>query len=275
MYSNSYKDVEEGPLLLGVSSSAAQQADFTLEDVFFNSMVFLSDWHPEYRRQIVDNFYFNAQGWRMSVDSYKEMLTQRDMILELIITDEMNEFDKVRAVHKWLAENVSYNTDVWSWERFDRFGDGWNPDFQPVRYAFEHQMAWSALVLRTTVCAGYADAFVYLLEPLDIEAIFIFGPVTTPNGSSFPHAWNLVQLSESWYHVDVTWNRFYWDDKPIVTYDWFLLSDWAMRHWGQYTRSWNADAFPAAPAGYEWDDSLWLVFDRQMWRWMLVSKIAS
>jgi len=237
--------------------------------IFLPMYVLANEWHPEYRREIVGGSYFNTQGWRMSIGSYNEMIAERDRILEQIITDSMCEMKKLRAVHRWLAENVSYNYNVWSWERFDRFGNGWMPGFEPVRYAYEHQMAWSALVLRTTVCAGYSDALVYLLEPLGIEAMFIDGYVYAPNGNSFAHSWNLVRLGDAWYHLDVTWNRFYRDNEPIVTYDWFLLSDWAMRNWGEYTRRWDASLFPEASANYRWDN-LWLIFDLTIWRWRLV-----
>jgi len=242
---------------------------FLLIIIFLPMYAQASERYSDYGSEIVGEFYYNAQGWRMSVRSYREMIAERDRILEEIITNDMSEMEMLRAVHRWLAENVSYNDNVWSWERFYRFGDGWMPNFQPVRYAYEHQMAWSALVLRTTVCAGYSDALVYLLKPLGIEAIVIYGVVYAPNGSSFAHSWNLVRLGDAWYHLDVTWNRFYRNNEPIVTYDWFLLSDWAMRNWGEYTRSWNARFFPAAPVNYRWDD-LWLIFDLRIWRWRLV-----
>jgi len=227
------------------------------------------DWHHKYRRQIVGNSYFNTRGWRMSEYSYKEMLTKRDMILAQIITDNMSEFDKLRAVHGWLAKNVSYNTDAWSWWRFDIYGNGWNPNWTPVRYEHEHQMAWSALVLQTTVCAGYADAFLYLLEPLGIEIQFIYGTVTVLNGiNSMHHAWNIVQLDGLWYHIDVSWSRFYSGEQPIVIYDWFLLSDHTMQSRGRYTRYWDANAFPAAFLDYQWNRPR-LAFDFTHQRWHL------
>jgi len=227
------------------------------------------DWHPEYRKQVVGNSYFNALGWRMSKYSYKEMLAKRDMILEQIITDYMSDFDKLKAVHGWLAKNVSFNTDVWSWWRFDRYGDGWNPNWNPTRYEFEHQMAWSALILQTTVCAGYADALIYLLEPLGIEVQLIYGTVTILNGiNSMHHAWNIVQLDGLWYHIDVAWSRLYSGEQTIVIYDWFLLSDDTMQSQGRYTRYWDARAFPAAFLDYNWNRPR-LTFDFMLQRWHL------
>jgi len=213
-------------------------------------------------------FYYNSQGWQMSMYSYNEMIAERDSILEQIITEDMTELEKLRAVHSWLVENVSYNENVWSWQRFERTGRGWNPNFSYVRYPMEHQMAWSALVLRTTVCAGYTDALIYLLEPLGIESLFVLGDVYVKSGTSFAHAWNLVRLGENWYHLDVTWNRFYWNGVPVTTYDWFLLSDFAMRRGQGMPRVWDEDNLPDAPDSYNFEGAR-LMFDRQMWRWFL------
>jgi len=218
--------------------------------------------------QAEKQFYYNSQGWQMSTRSYNEMIAERDRILQQTITEDMTEFEKLRAVHKWLVENVSYNENAWSWWHFEHTGSGWNPNFRHVRYPMEHQMAWSALILRTTVCAGYADALVYLLEPLGIEALFVLGDVYAENGTSFAHAWNLVRLDENWYHLDASWNRFYFNGVPVVTYNWFLLSDFAMRRGQGMPRTWDEIDLPEALVSYNFEE-VRLVFDRRMWRWVL------
>ena len=232
------------------------------------------DWHPTHRNQIIGDSYFNGQGWRISESSYREMIAERDRILAQIITPGMSEFDQLRAAHRWLVENVSYNNDVWSWERFNRTGDGWNPNWRNLysRYEFEHQVAWSAFVLRTTVCAGYADALLYLLEPLGIASYYIYGPVLFPGAGEFNHAWNLVQLGGAWFHIDATWNRMYTSGqpgvgRPIVNYEWFLISDNSVRTRGTSSRSWDTSAFPRAPRDFVWDrpEFMWDHNTRQ-WR---------
>lgn len=210
-------------------------------------------WSPYYRSEIVGGFYFNNAGWRISESSYHEKMAERDRILAEIITPDMSAFEMIRAVHSWLAYNVTYNTDAFSRERWG--GNGWNPNFRPVRYESEHQTGWSALVLRTTVCAGYSQAFIYLLEPLGIEALYVTGPVIFHDGSpNESHAWNLVQLDSNWYHVDVTWNRVSWGNRYVVVYDWFLRSDSSVRSICQSTtRSWDTSVFPAARRDFSWD----------------------
>jgi|GEM_PF-2400173 len=216
------------------------------------------NWHPDFRNQIVGNYYYNSVGWRMSVATYSEMIAERDRIVSQIIRSGMSEFEIIRAAHDWLVDNVSYNDDVWSWERQRATGNGWNPNFRPIRYDLEHQFAWSALVLRTTVCAGYSDAMIYLLEPFGIEALYIYGSVTFPGSGTFNHAWNLVHLGGQWYHIDSTWNRQYFrlqghSTHHLVIYDWFLVSDSVVRTQGASSRNWNTANFPAAPNSLSWD----------------------
>lgn len=80
--------------------------------------------------------------------------------------------------------------------------------------ADEHT-AYGALVNRQAVCDGYALAFKYLLDGLDIDSVFLagyVGNVSKKNG----HAWNMVLLgsgemsdtidSADFYDVDPTWD---------------------------------------------------------------------
>jgi len=201
-------------------------------------------WHQYHRNVLIGGVYFDRRGFAISETSYREKIAIRDRALEEVITPGMSEFDMIIAVHRWLVENVSYNRDVWSWERFERTGSPWNRDWVPVRYSSEHQLAWSAFVLGTTVCAGYAEALIYLLEPLGIESLYILGPMN--NITETWHAWNLVRLGGNWYHIDPTWNRGYTgaNRTPEVHYRWFMLSDATMRQ--MCTRTWDTNEFPSA-----------------------------
>ncbi|MBR1771535.1 MAG: hypothetical protein IJ747_05855 [Lachnospiraceae bacterium] len=77
-----------------------------------------------------------------------------------------------------------------------------------------NQSAYSALVSGDTVCAGYARAFQYLLQQLQIPCYYCTGY------SGEDHAWNIVKLDDGYYNVDVTW-----DDTDPSTYDYYNKSD--------------------------------------------------
>ncbi len=102
-----------------------------------------------------------------------------------------NDYEKERFVHDALIERVSYQIG-----------------------AEMNQTAYSALVNRQTVCAGYARAFQYLQQQLGIPCYYCTGYA----GES--HAWNIVRLDDGYYNVDTTW-----DDAGDGTYDYFNKSD--------------------------------------------------
>lgn len=100
-------------------------------------------------------------------------------------------YEKEKYVHDALLTNTEYD-----------MGAGMN------------QSAYSALVNKESVCAGYARAYQYLLQQLGIPCYYCTGY------SGGDHAWNIVQLEDGYYNVDVTW-----DDTTPATYDYFNKSD--------------------------------------------------
>ena len=61
------------------------------------------------------------------------------------------------------------------------------------------QSAYSAIVSRQTVCAGFARAFKYFMDQLGIPTYVVSGQL-----EGGEHSWNLVNLDGRWYNVDVT-----------------------------------------------------------------------
>ena len=71
------------------------------------------------------------------------------------------------------------------------------------------QTAYSALVMKRTVCAGYTKAFNYLCRICGIDALYVDGYL-----DGTPHAWSCIRL-DRWYYVDVTNGRFLFKDMPL------------------------------------------------------------
>ncbi len=99
--------------------------------------------------------------------------------------------DKEKYVHDQLTRKMIYNAG-----------------------AQMNQSAYSALVGGESVCAGYARAFQYLMQQLDIPCYYCNGY------SGEDHAWNIIKLDNAYYNVDVTW-----DDTIPATYDFFNKTD--------------------------------------------------
>lgn len=87
------------------------------------------------------------------------------------------DYDKERYVHDMLIQKIEY-----------------------ARSAEMNQSAYSALVNGKTVCAGYARAFQYLMQQLQIPCYYCTGY------AGEAHAWNIICLEDEYYNVDVTWD---------------------------------------------------------------------
>lgn len=102
-----------------------------------------------------------------------------------------SDYEKEKYVHDTIINNVEY-----------------------VENAPMNQSAYSALVLKKSVCAGYARAFQYIMNELSIPTYFVVGYAKED------HGWNIVKLDDGYYNVDLTW-----DDSSLNCYEYFNKTD--------------------------------------------------
>lgn len=152
---------------------------------------------------------FQASGADPVIGAAPASSASDDEKLEYVISrvfahlrPNMSNIEKVKAVHDYMVRNVSYDL----------------ANLQAGTIPWVDYGAYGALVNKKAVCSGYTAAFQLLMERLGI-------PVTTITSGSMNHAWNMVQLDGSWYHVDVTWDGALW-------YGCFLKSDAAITNAG-------------------------------------------
>lgn len=87
-------------------------------------------------------------------------------------------------------------------------------EFEIVKYCFEYlcnkstyninyddQSLISVMLENRGVCASYAKSFKYLMDFFDIPCYIVEGFFISSNEK---HAWNMVEIDENWYHIDVT-----------------------------------------------------------------------
>ena len=107
---------------------------------------------------------------------------------------------KVKAVYKWLCDNNTYN---------DAQTSKYKANCDPVSFAYlAAHSAYSAIIpgdYFEPVCEGYAGAFKVLCDALGVPCICVNGSTA---GVKY-HMWNYVQLSGTWYLVDVTMGDVY------------------------------------------------------------------
>lgn len=114
-----------------------------------------------------------------------------------IISDNMSDYDKIKAFHDYIINNTSYDkTDE---DQLSR----------------SSHKAYNVLIYGNGVCSGYTDAL----------AIFLYrhgyNGVTVSNNI---HSWNVILLDKP-YHIDMTW------DDPVttsgtevLTHDYFMIT---------------------------------------------------
>lgn len=95
-------------------------------------------------------------------------------------------------------------------------------DYEKVKYIYESLIAFteysqgcmydqslaSVFLYGESVCAGYAKAFQYLLHKIGIPCTYISGEalaIQEEEQKWESHAWNIVELDDNYYYVDVTW----------------------------------------------------------------------
>lgn len=117
---------------------------------------------------------------------------------ELQLAD-LDDIDAILAVHDYLIRNTTYDAATAS------AGTG-----GPAHYAE------GLLLNNLAVCSGYASAFQLLMSFADINCEYVY---------TDSHAWNLVQLEEEWYHIDVTWDDPVPDQPGTVIYSHFMMTD--------------------------------------------------
>jgi len=118
-------------------------------------------------------------------------------ILKQIITPDMNDFQKEKAIHDWIVNNVSYDTTLTQFS------------------------AYAGLVSPyKTVCNGYSLLAYKMLNSAGIKTKIIEG-----KGNNQSHNWNLVYLDGAWYHLDVVWDDPVPDVPGKVSYNYYNLTD--------------------------------------------------
>nr|MBO4518170.1 transglutaminase domain-containing protein [Clostridia bacterium] len=137
----------------------------------------------------------------------ERVLESAKAVLREIVSDEMDDLAKLRAIYEWLALNVSYDHLAAQELQADT-------DIKASEYD-----AWYAEGVfdnRKAVCEGYAKALVIMAGLEGIPAIFITGD---------GHAWNRVMLNGKWYVVDATHADVHVEDSEMFSYASFLITD--------------------------------------------------
>lgn len=116
------------------------------------------------------------------------------------VLDELNvynasEYQKVKAVHDYIAKNINYDNSL------------------------TYYSAYDAIIRNNVVCQGYASLTYKMLKELGVNVRVISG--YSKNES---HGWNIVKIGDKWYNIDNTWDENLTKENNI-SYKYFLKNN--------------------------------------------------
>lgn len=120
-------------------------------------------------------------------------------VAEELELEELDDIDAIIAAHDYLVLNTVYDEAT----------------FRSGSSSVSHY-AEGTLLNGLAVCSGYASTFRLFMMLADIPCEYVWTDT---------HAWNLVQLEDEWYHIDVTWDDPSPDQPGVVIYTHFMMTD--------------------------------------------------
>ena len=105
-------------------------------------------------------------------------------VIDEIITSDMTDYEKEKAVYDWQHRWVTYSDE----------------NLNPISAAADNYTPYGVLRSHNAICVGNATTFKLFMDALNIPCKIIH---STESGE---HAWNIVQLEGEWYHVDLTFD---------------------------------------------------------------------
>ena len=150
-----------------------------------------------YRMELMPTCYSSAQE-----EEYVD--EEVDKILKELSADDLTEEERVRAVHDYVVQLLSYD----SVHKLNTQNHGKTTAYYALRY---HQ----------AVCQGYAVLCYRLLKELGVECRIVTGllvPEGTEEGTAERHAWLMVTVNGENLYMDPTL------DDVNSSYDWYLKS---------------------------------------------------
>lgn len=160
----------------------------------FNSFKHLETTYDDYGKVTlkIDHIY-NSSEIKLINAKVKEIEKE-------IWNSTMNDEEKIKQAHNYIINNSKYDKD--------------RSDNNIVNY--KSDTAYGTLLEGYSLCGGYTDAMELFLENLNIKSYKI---------ASENHVWNAVNLNNTWYHLDLTWDDPITNDgSDILEYNFFLIT---------------------------------------------------
>ena len=166
-----------------------------------------------HRSYLDENYMIIYLYSSFSPAALSQMLTKTDDVIGdfyAAVPSGMSDYEREKYVHDYLIDLCDYDEEVAASTEMNEKN-------------LKGHSIYGALVDHRCVCEGYGMTMQLLLNGLGVECVTVTGK-SDQYGKFFEalHLWNAVKISDSWYHVDVTWDD---QDDPLYRYDYFNLND--------------------------------------------------
>jgi len=145
-----------------------------------------------------------------SKEDIEKINTEVDRIINEIIEEDDDDYDKLKKIHDYLVNNTKYDIEANE--------TGSSP--------YDSKRATGTLLEHYATCNGYTDAMAIILSKLGFKN---FKVATTPEEISYEstgHIWNAVYFDNNWVHIDLTWDDPVSDDgKDYIYHKYFLVNN--------------------------------------------------
>ncbi|WP_153730457.1 DUF5050 domain-containing protein [Sporosarcina obsidiansis] len=153
--------------------------------------------------------------------SQQQLQKKADEVLNAIIKPHFTDFDKVKAIHDYLALHTAYDYE----------------NLLSNQVPADSYTAYGALLNQVAVCDGYTKAAQLLLNRLGIANSYVYG-----RGDGQDHSWNMIKLDGQPYFMDITWDDPVPNQEGRVRYSYFLVTSDQLRK----DHSWVESNWPVA-----------------------------
>lgn len=138
------------------------------------------------RTELIGNARFTFKlKWKENQKQTKEVNKKVKQILKELDLEKDSNYIKVKKIHDYIIDNVSYDNSLTCFTTYD------------------------ALFKGEATCQGYMLLSYKMLTEAGVDTKCIDG-IGISQGVTENHGWNIVKLGDKWYNLDATW------DDPVI-----------------------------------------------------------
>lgn len=120
------------------------------------------------------------------------------LLAQSLAKPEMTDYEKIVAIHAWVARNISYDTVAYQ-----------TKDYQLKK-------ASETLKEKTGVCRDYSFLVAALSRASGLPTKVVYGTAKSLNNVPQDHAWVEVFVNDKWISIDATWGAGYVQNGTFV-----------------------------------------------------------